>query len=206
MIRGSPSSACTIIIIQKRNIMYQITAQWFDVKVKHDTLLQNGKSKTVTETYAVDAVSFTEAEARITKEIAEYYKYFEVKAITIAPYQEIYFMGDDFTKACANEQERLAAAFRKRDNKALQDECEFKETDTCFYRVRLAFLSEDDKGKEKRSVVTYLVEGTSPQNAAANIDTAFDGTTFDYQLVSIVETKIVDILLHTLNTKEEKKK
>ena len=45
-------------------------SQWFETKVKYDkTMLDTGAIKSVTEPYVVDALSFTEAEARITKEM-----------------------------------------------------------------------------------------------------------------------------------------
>ena len=45
-------------------------SQWFETKVKYDkTMLDTGAIKSVTEPYRVDALSFTEAEARITKEM-----------------------------------------------------------------------------------------------------------------------------------------
>lgn len=48
-------------------------SQWFETKVKYDkTMLDTGAIKSVTEPYLVDALSFTEAEARITKEMEPY--------------------------------------------------------------------------------------------------------------------------------------
>ena len=44
--------------------------RFFEVKVKYDKMLETGAVKTVTETYALDALSFTEAEAKITDEEA----------------------------------------------------------------------------------------------------------------------------------------
>ena len=45
-------------------------SQWFETKVKYDkTMLDTGAIKSVTEPYLVDALSFTEAEARTTKEM-----------------------------------------------------------------------------------------------------------------------------------------
>ena len=45
-------------------------SQWFETKVKYDkTMLDTGAIKSVTEPYLVDALSFTEAEARLTKEM-----------------------------------------------------------------------------------------------------------------------------------------
>ena len=44
-------------------------AQWFETKVRYDKTMENGSIKKVTEAYMVDALSFTEAEARISEEI-----------------------------------------------------------------------------------------------------------------------------------------
>ena len=46
--------------------------QWFETKVKYDKTLETGAVKAVPETYLVDALSFTEAEARITQEMEPY--------------------------------------------------------------------------------------------------------------------------------------
>lgn len=42
---------------------------WFECKVRYDKTQENGVIKTVTEPYLVDALSFTEAEERIVKEM-----------------------------------------------------------------------------------------------------------------------------------------
>lgn len=40
-------------------------ANWFECKVRYDKMMENGVVKKVNEPYLVDALSFTEAEARI---------------------------------------------------------------------------------------------------------------------------------------------
>ncbi|MDR1555516.1 MAG: DUF4494 domain-containing protein [Tannerellaceae bacterium] len=45
---------------------------WFECKVSYEKILENGMQKKVTEPYLVDALSFTEAEARIIEEIRPY--------------------------------------------------------------------------------------------------------------------------------------
>ena len=42
---------------------------WFECKVSFEKIMENGAQKKVTEPYLVDALSFTEAEARIIEEI-----------------------------------------------------------------------------------------------------------------------------------------
>ena len=43
-------------------------ANWFECKVRYDKMMENGATKKVNEPYLVDALSFTEAEARIIEE------------------------------------------------------------------------------------------------------------------------------------------
>lgn len=43
-------------------------ANWFECKIRYDKLQENGAAKKVNEPYLVNALSFTEAEARITEE------------------------------------------------------------------------------------------------------------------------------------------
>ena len=53
---------------------------YFEVKITFDKTLENGKEKKVSELYLVDAVSFTEAEAKITAEFSPLPN-FKVKSI-----------------------------------------------------------------------------------------------------------------------------
>ena len=46
-------------------------SNWFECKVKYQKVDENGKQKGVSELYMVDAVSFTDAESRITKELED---------------------------------------------------------------------------------------------------------------------------------------
>lgn len=45
---------------------------WFESKVTHEKTLENGMQKKVTESYLLDAVSWTEAEARTISELKPY--------------------------------------------------------------------------------------------------------------------------------------
>ncbi len=66
-------------------------SNWFECKVKYQKVDENGKQKGVAENYMVDAVSFTDAEARITKELEQYAGLgeFVVASIKTANYTEI---------------------------------------------------------------------------------------------------------------------
>lgn len=47
-------------------------ALWFECKVRYDKMQENGAVKKVNEPYLVDALTFTEAEARIIEEMKPY--------------------------------------------------------------------------------------------------------------------------------------
>lgn len=47
-------------------------ANWFECKIRYNKTQENGSIKKVTEPYLVDALSFTEAEARIIEEMTPF--------------------------------------------------------------------------------------------------------------------------------------
>lgn len=49
-----------------------MSATWYECKVKYRKTHETGEQKLTTETYLLDAISFTEAEARINQEMAAY--------------------------------------------------------------------------------------------------------------------------------------
>ncbi|MDR1563119.1 MAG: DUF4494 domain-containing protein [Dysgonamonadaceae bacterium] len=65
---------------------------WFECKVSYEKMMENGVSKKVNEPYLVDALSFTEAEARIIEEMKPYISgEFTVTDIKRAKLAEIFF-------------------------------------------------------------------------------------------------------------------
>ncbi|MBA7489032.1 MAG: DUF4494 domain-containing protein [Prevotella sp.] len=72
------------------------TTSWFETKIRYDKTMEDGRDKKVTEVYTVEALSFTEAESVITEEMSHYISgEFDVRAITRAPYGEIFFSDAD---------------------------------------------------------------------------------------------------------------
>ena len=64
---------------------------WFECKVSYEKMMENGMQKKVTEPYLVDALSFTEAEARIIEEMTPFISgEFTVADITHANYSELF--------------------------------------------------------------------------------------------------------------------
>ena len=75
---------------------------WFECKIRYDKMLDSGVQKTVTEPYLVDALSFTEAEARIIEEIKPFISgEFTVSDIKRVKFADSFFneTGDRYYKA-----------------------------------------------------------------------------------------------------------
>ena len=139
------------------------TAQWFICKVRYEKMQEDGMQKKVTESYVIDAVSFTEAEERITEEMSAYISgEYEVKDISLAPFGEIFF--DE--NPSADRYYKAKLAFITIDEKS---------------------------GNEKRQNVTYLVNAENFNQAVKNVDEVMGGTMIDYEIISIAETQIMDV-------------
>lgn len=143
------------------------TAQWFECKVRYEKVMEDGLQKKVTEQYVVDALSFSEAEQRITEEMSAYISgEFEITDVRKAPYKEVFFddagMSDRYFKA----------------------------------KLQFITIDEKTE-KEKRSNVTYLVQAASFDGAVKNINEVMDGTMIDYEKSNISETKIMDVFEYT---------
>ena len=146
------------------------TASWFETKVRYEKELENGMQKFVTEQYVVEALSFTEAEAAITKEMSLYIRgEFKITDIRPATYGEIHFSE--------------------------------AEVDDKWYKAKLQFIILDEKTeKEKVATVMFLVQAGSVQGAVKKV---MSKTASDYKLVSVIETKIMDVYEHALISKAE---
>ena len=139
------------------------TAVWFETKIEFEKTMDDGNPKKVKEQYTVDALSFTEAENRITEEMSSYISgEFDVTDIKKATYKEIFF--SDVSSA-----DRWYKA-----------------------KVQFITIDEKSE-KEKRSNVYYLVQAGTLMEAVKNIDAVMGGTMIDYAIASVTETQIMDV-------------
>ena len=64
---------------------------WYECKVKYRKTHETGEQKVTTDTYLLDAVSYTEAEARITEEMKAYTNEdFRIMNIKVANFAEVH--------------------------------------------------------------------------------------------------------------------
>ena len=149
------------------------TTEWFECKVQYEKVMEDGMQKKVTELYTVEALSFTEAEARIIEEMSLYIKgEYEVKDIKKSKYKDILFSYD------------------KNDDRFYQA------------KIQFITLDEKTK-KEKRSNFVYLVQAATLNGAIKGIDEFMGGTMSDYASVEAKETKILDVIEYVVKNKKE---
>ena len=68
---------------------------WFECRVSYDKTMENGTVKRITEAYLVDAMNFTEAEARITRSMQPYISgEFTVSAVRRRNYESVLVNGE----------------------------------------------------------------------------------------------------------------
>ncbi|MCD8080380.1 MAG: DUF4494 domain-containing protein, partial [Bacteroides sp.] len=129
----------------------------------YDKTMENGMNKKVTEPYMVDALSFTEAEARIIEEITPFISgEFTVSDIKRANYSELFF----------SEEESADRWFK----------CKI-----------LFITLDEKSGAEKRTATQVLVQAADLRDAVRKLDEGMKGTMADYQIASVTETPIMDV-------------
>lgn len=78
-------------------------AQWIEVKVRYEKTTESGKTVKVTDPYIVDALSCTEAEARVVEEITPFCNDFNVLSVNKTKISEVFWSeGDKFYKVKVN--------------------------------------------------------------------------------------------------------
>ena len=144
---------------------------WFECKVRYDKTLETGLLKKVTESYLVDALSFTEAEERFLQEIEPMMSgEYSVSDIKRAKISEL-FEGIDTTD---DKWYKAKVAYIAYDEK---------------------------KGVEKRTNQIMLIQAKDLRVAVQNLDKGMQGTMGDWDIISIAETPIMDIFKFTADGK-----
>lgn len=145
---------------------------WFECKVRYEKTMENGMNKKVTEPYLVDALSFTEAEARIIAEVTPFISgEFTVSDIKRANYSELFATEEESSDCWFN----VKLAFITLDEKS---------------------------GSEKRTVTHVLVQAVDLRDAVKKLDAGMKGTMADYVICSVSETAIMDVFIYVPQKEE----
>lgn len=140
---------------------------WFECKIRYERVMENGMNKKVTEPYLVDALSFTEAEARIIEEMTPFISgEFTISDIKRANYSEL-FPSDE------------------------------ESADRWFKCKLIFITLDDKSGAEKKTSTQVLVQAADLRDAVKKLDEGMKGTMADYQIASVAETAIMDVYPHS---------
>ena len=136
---------------------------WIECKIRYEKTMENGMNKKVTEPYLVDALSFTEAEARIIEEMTPFISgEFTVSDIKRANYSELF-------------------------------PCEEEAADRWFKCKLVFITLDEKSGAEKKTSTQVLVQAADLRDAVKKLDEGMKGTMADYQIASVAETAIMDV-------------
>lgn len=136
---------------------------WFVCKISYEKTMENGMNKKVNEPYLVDALSFTEAEARIIEEMTPFISgEFSVSDVSRARYSELFYAED----VSADKWYKVKLGFITLDEK----------TDS-----------------EKKTFTNVLVQASDLRDAVKRLDEGMKGSMADYIIVSVAETPIMDV-------------
>ena len=141
-------------------------SKFYEVKVQYQKMQDDGKEKKVTEQYVVEALSFTEAESRITEEMTPYIDGdFDVVSEKIAPYNEI-LLSD------------------KRDD------------DKWFISKVAFITIDEKTEKEKKQSQRLLVQAETSEKAMDYTKEMLSHYMSDYSIDSVQDTPTLDVFLH----------
>lgn len=137
---------------------------WFECKVSYERQADSMGMKKVSESYLVDALSFTEAEKRIIKEVRPFVSVGELEVVNI-------------------RRARIAELF-------LNEEAE----DDRYFRAKVNFITVEEKsGSEKKTSATMIVKSDSLPNAVTELKAQLDSQMASYEIAAVTDTQILDV-------------
>lgn len=148
-------------------------ANWFEAKVKYVKVGEDGREKKVSELYLLDAVSYTEAESRITEKLREMIK------------------GDFFIVGL------------KKSNITELVESNDGNDDKWFRSTVAIVDVDQISGKEKKSKQYYLVAGADINSALANLQKSLSTYVVPFEIPSVKDTNFVDVFPYFSENKDE---
>ena len=139
----------------------------FECKIRYEKTQENGMIKKVTEPYLVNALSFTEAEARITDEMLPYVSgEYSIADIKRAKYSEVFTSDED-------------------------------RADSWFKGKLHFITLDEKSGSEKKTATLVLVQAADLRDAVKKIDEGMKGTLADYKISAVSETPIMDVFFYS---------
>lgn len=149
-------------------------ATYFETKIRYDKIQENGSIKKATDAYLIDAVSFSDAEARTVEKATPYISgEFAVTAI---------------------RKTKIAEVFR--DDRDSADKW-------WLVKVNF-ITSNEKTGKQKKTPVLILVQAGDDASARERFNEGMKNSMADYDVAAIIETPYMDVYEYQSNNTESK--
>lgn len=140
--------------------------QWFEGSIRYEKMMENGMLKKVTEKYLIDAVSCTEAEARLIQEMTPFISgEFRTVSVKEAKYAEVFISEEE----AADMWFKCKLAYITLDEKS---------------------------GKETKTMTQMLVQAADLRDAIKKLDFNMEGTMADYLIESVADSKIWNVYFY----------
>ena len=140
-----------------------MTANWFEAKVKYMKVSEDGKEKKVNEAYLLDAMSYTEAESRITR---------EMESVVSGDYYISSLKKSNITEVVPSEDET---------------------DDRWYKAKVAIIDADEVSGKEKSSFQYYLVAASDIKRALENLEKSLSPFVVPYEIASLADTTFMDV-------------
>lgn len=141
-------------------IRYQQTDDSVAVDTQKDGSPEAPKVKVVNETYLLDAVSYTDAEARLYRVVADNTPEFEITAIRPMRLSDVFHVegGDNW------------------------------------YKCKTYYMTEDDKGRQKKIISNMLINGASVREALQRLTDNLSTMLVPVEITDINLTPILEVV------------
>ncbi len=140
-----------------------MTANWFEAKVKYTKVDEDGRARKVSDSYLLDAMSYTEAESRIMN---------EMESVISGDYYISNLKKSNITEVVPSEDEN---------------------DDRWYKAKVAIIDADEVSGKEKSSFQYYLVAASNINRALENLEKALSTFIVPYEIASIADTTIMDV-------------
>lgn len=140
-----------------------MTANWFEGKVKYMRVNEEGRERKVTEAYLVDAMSYTEAEARLHEQVGDFIR---------GDYHIPSLKKSNITEVVPSVDEN---------------------DDRWYKAKVAIIDADEVSGKEKRSFQFYLVAASDTNRALENLEKALSTFVVPWEVVSISDTQFMEV-------------
>lgn len=142
--------------------------QWFNCRATYMEQNEEGILKKVTRSYLIDAVSFTEAEAKL-------FEFLEVAVVE----------GGDLI---------MSGAKRTKIQEVIGEVSETKWFDAKIVYIGL----DEGTGKEKKVTVPVLIAGETVKEVCETLETEYSNMLVPYEITEVSLSSIVEVIPHTV--------